>query len=77
MFSASWSSAAASSLLVEVAADDAHAAQRGDRAARARQRSGATTPGVTASASGKSATSAGNTSPTCFCSSWSVAVMPM
>ena len=41
------------------------------------QRSGATTPRRTASASGRSATSAGNTSPTCFCSSWSVAVMPM
>ncbi len=41
------------------------------------QRSGATTPRRTASPSGKSATSAGNTSATCFCSSWSVAVMPM
>ena len=40
-------------------------------------RSGATTPRRTASASGKSATSAGNTSPTCFWSSWSVAVIPM
>ena len=76
MFSASWSSAAASarsSKSPPTIGTELIAATGGTR----RQRSGAISPRRAASASGRSSTEAGKTSETCFAISSSVAVMPM